>query len=83
MRVPFIRVWKMRGANASGISGTNTKNSGTAVGDPVRADQGVPVPLPRRQPGRHAGREIGAVTADQIVTDPATLRKVLDGLNRM
>lgn len=73
----------MRGANASGISGINTNNGGPAAGDPVRADQGVPVPLPRRQPGRHAGRVTGAVTADPAVTDPATLRKVIDGLNRM
>lgn len=83
MRVPFIRVWKMRGVNASGISGSNTNNGGPAAGDPVCADQGVPVPLPRRQPGRHVGRQIGAVAADQAVTDPATLRKVIDGLNRM
>jgi hypothetical protein len=83
MRLPFIRIRKMRGANASGISGINADNGGLTAGDPVRADQGVPVPLPRRRPGRHAGRQIGAVTADPAATDPATLRKVIDGLNRM
>jgi hypothetical protein len=36
--------------------------------------------LPRRQPGSHG---VKAVKADPAAADPATLRKVLDGLNRI
>lgn len=73
----------MRGADTSGISSIDTDNGGRTAGGPVSADHGVSVPLPRRRPGRHAGRGIGAVTADPAAVDPATLRKVIDGLNRM
>jgi hypothetical protein len=83
MRLPFIRVRKMRGTNASDISSIDTDNGGRTAGGPVPADHGVSVPLPRRRPGQHAGRGIGAVTADPAAADPATLRKVIDGLNRM
>jgi hypothetical protein len=74
---------KMRDANAGGISVFKTDNGGSTSGDPVSADQGASVPLPRRRPGHHAGHQIGAVTVDPAAADPVTLRKVIDGLNRM
>ena len=73
----------MRGANASGISSIDTDNGEQIAGGPTPADHGLPVPLPRRRPGRHADRRVGAVTADPAAADPATLRKVIDGLKRM
>jgi hypothetical protein len=51
-----------------------------APSEPVCADQVTAVPLPRRQPGTHGAK---VVKADAAETDPATLRKVIDGLNRM
>jgi hypothetical protein len=84
MRVPFIRVRKMRGAKGSGISAIDAGHGvQVAAGDPVSADQAASAPLPRRRPGSHAGLEVGAVTADPAASDPATLRKVVDGLNRI
>jgi len=73
----------MRRAKGSRISAMETDNGVQAAGDPVSADQGAPAPLPRRRPGSHAGRQAAAVAADPAASDPATLRKVIDGLNRM
>jgi hypothetical protein len=83
MRVPFIRIRKMRGAKGSGISVIDAGHGVQVAGDLVSADQAASAPLPRRRPGSHAGREVGAVTADPAASDPATLRKVVDGLNRI
>jgi hypothetical protein len=83
MRVPFTRILKMRGAKGSGISAIDANNGVQVAGDPVSADQAASAPLPRRRPGSHAGHQVGAVTADPAASDPATLRKVIDGLNRM
>ena len=49
-------------------------------GERVSAEQAAFAPLPRRQPGSHGAK---AVKADPAAADPATLRKVLDGLNRI
>jgi hypothetical protein len=80
MRVRFIRAWRTRSANGSNISAISTGNGAPAAGEPVSADQAAAAPLPRRQPGSHGAK---AVKADPAAADPATLRKVLDGLNRI
>ena len=75
----------MRGARGSGISAIDAGHGVQVAGDPVSADQAASAPLPRRRPGSHAGRQVGAgaVTADPAASDPATLRKVVDALNRI
>jgi hypothetical protein len=80
MRVPFIRTWRTRRANGSDISAISAGNGAPAAGEPVSADQGAFAPLPRRQPGTYGAK---AVNADPAAADPATLRKVIDGLNRI
>jgi hypothetical protein len=83
MRLSFIRVRKIRRAKSPGISAFDADNGVQVAGDPVSADQAASVPLPRRRPGRHAVHQAAAVTADPAASDPTTLRRVIDGLNRM
>ena len=64
--------------NGNSPSTISTGNGAPAVGEPVSGDQAASAPLPRRQPGSHG---VKAVKADPAAADPATLRKVIDGLN--
>jgi hypothetical protein len=80
MRVPFFRTWRRRSANGRDILAISAINGIQAAGEPVPADQAAAPPLPRRRPGSHGAK---AVKADPAAADPATLRKVIDGLNRI
>jgi hypothetical protein len=80
MRVPFIRLRKKRDANGGDFSVVDIDNGSLAAGEPVSGGQGASVPLPRRQPGSHGAN---VVKADPASADPATLRKIIDGLKRM
>jgi hypothetical protein len=80
MRVPFVTVWRKRNANGSGISAISTDSGGKTAGEPVSADQATLTPLPRRQPGSYG---VKAVKADPAAANLATLRKILDRLNRI
>jgi hypothetical protein len=81
MRVPFIRTRKIRSVNGISTSGNGVSDGSATEGnhglDGQTADSQVRAELPRRQPGTH-GAKIGVV--DLEPADPATLRKVHDGL---
>jgi hypothetical protein len=81
MRVPFIRTRKVRSVNRISTSGNGASDGSATEGnhalDGQTVDSQVGAELPRRQPGSH-GAKIGVV--DFEPTDPATLRKVHDGL---
>jgi hypothetical protein len=78
--VPFIRIRRTRSVDGTSRSATSTDHGAALVGEPALADQAVPVPLPRRRPGSHGAP---VVKADPAAADLATLRKVVDGLNRI
>jgi len=80
MRVPFFRGRKKRSANDADLSIIDADNGGPSAAEPVSAGQGASVPLPRRRPGSHGAK---VVTTDPAPADLATLRQVLDRLNRM
>jgi len=80
MRVPFFRGRKKRSANDADLSIIDADNGGPPAAEPVSAGQGTSVPLPRRRPGSHGAK---VVTTDPAPADLATLRQVLDRLNRM
>jgi hypothetical protein len=80
MKVPFTRTQKIRSANGTSTSGNGASNGSTTEGDHALDGQAFDDQvgeLPRREPGSH-GAEVGV--GDLEPTDPATLRKVLDGL---
>jgi len=81
MRVPFIRARKMQMRDAFPSAAEAAENA--AAGAAAAADQGAAVPLPRRRPGSHGVYGSRVVRAEPSPADPATLRKVLDGLNRI
>jgi hypothetical protein len=82
--MPFIRrrlngKRRMHKVNGENISVSNARNGLPAGDDHAPAEQ-VCAQLPKRRPGTH-GAKVGVT--DQPPTDPDTLRKILDGLNRI
>ena len=75
-----MRARRRRAANGGRISAIGSDNGIQSGDEPVSADQVAAVPLPRRRPGSNGAR---VVKADPAAADPKTLRKVIDGLNRM
>jgi hypothetical protein len=96
MRVPFFLAFLARkrhggsagpagglavgGLAVGGLAASGHTAAGTAASDPAAGDQPAAAPLPRRRPGSHG---VTAVKVDPAAADPATLRKVLDRLNRL
>jgi hypothetical protein len=79
MKVPFLHARKLRGGQDS--NGVTAAPSGDGpASEQVSAGQVVLPLLPQRSPGTHGARAVKAEPSD---ADPDTLRKVIDGLNRM
>jgi hypothetical protein len=79
MKVPFVHARKLRGGQDSNDVTAAPSDAGPAS-EQVPAGQAVSPLLPQRSPGTHGAR---AVKAEPCDADPDTLRKVIDGLNRM
>jgi hypothetical protein len=77
MRVPSSRTRRIYRANGSPIRDTG---AGDVPDGPGLAEHAREPSLPRRQPGSSAAT---AAQVDPAAADPATLRKIIDGLNRM
>ena len=78
--MPHIRGWMwirqhLRGGGPPAAADDSELPADNAASEP-------PLPLPRRGPGRSGPGDAVPPRPDSPATDPAVLRKVLDGLNQ-
>lgn len=87
--MPHVRGWirqHLRGGSTAAAAADDSASLPDELPDELPAEAVAsepPLPLPRRSPGRSGLGDVVPPRPDSAATDPAVLRKVLDGLNKL